>query len=221
MGALEKWAENFVSERNDTIEETQLRTKLVPPRPPTETTVRRYLQLDNRLFILGFNGTLTASVERKGDQYQETELTMHPEYKQPLTERDSDPKTTVVVISGSVRPVLDRNFNEYDTWLSAKNGIFLNPSEGEWVTIMPEQLNIEGGTTSSMFLTTLQIKHLDHILKNGKLHLYGFTDIHFKDNKLGTCCSISGHCQFLIRQLKFPEGVNLLSVVGFVADIWY
>jgi len=37
-----------------------------------------------------------------------------------------------------------------------------------------------------MFLTTLQIEHLDHILKNVKLHLYGFTDIHFKDNKLGT-----------------------------------
>ena len=82
---------------------------------------------------MGFNETLTASVERKGDQYQ------------PLTECDSDPKTTVFVISGSVRPVLDRNFNEYDPWLAAENEIFLNPSEGEWVTIMPKQLNIEGG----------------------------------------------------------------------------
>ena len=68
-------------------------------------------------------------------------------HKQPLTKRDNDPKTTVVVISGSVRPVLDQNFNEYDTWVAAENGIFLNSSEGEWVTIMPEQLNIEGGTT--------------------------------------------------------------------------
>jgi len=28
-----------------------------------------------------------------------------------------------------------------------------------------------------MFLTTSQIEHLDHILKKGKLHLYGVTDI--------------------------------------------
>jgi len=61
-----------------------------------------------------------------------------------------------------------------------------------------------------MFLTTLQIEHLDHILKNEKLHLYGFTDIHFKDNKLGTCYSISRQSQFLMRQLKLFERVNLL-----------
>ena len=33
---------------------------------------------------------------------------MHPELKQPLAELCSDPKTTVVVLSGSGRPVLDQ-----------------------------------------------------------------------------------------------------------------
>lgn len=116
--------------------------------------------------LQGFNGTLTVPVERKGDQYQETELTMHPELKQPLAELCSDPKTTVVVLSGSGRPVLDQvilltlpsslwttwsnvnlsllqNFKEYDIWLAAENGMFLNPSKGEWMTTMPEQLNME------------------------------------------------------------------------------
>ncbi|QCE10205.1 alpha,alpha-trehalose-phosphate synthase [UDP-forming] 1 isoform X1 [Vigna unguiculata] len=139
----QEWAETFVSELNDTIDEAQLRTKQVPPRLPMETAVERYLQSNNRLIILGFNGTLTVPVERKGDQYQETELTVHPELKQPLAELCSDPKTTVVVLSGSGRPVLDQNFKEYDIWLAAENGMFLNPSKGEWMTTMPEQLNME------------------------------------------------------------------------------
>lgn len=94
------------------------------------------------------------------------ELTVHPELKQPLTELCSDPKTTVVVLSGSGRSVLDevilstllpslgttrssfnllllQNFKEYDMWLAAENGMFLNPSKGEWMTTMPEQLNME------------------------------------------------------------------------------
>ncbi|RDX98537.1 Alpha,alpha-trehalose-phosphate synthase [UDP-forming] 1, partial [Mucuna pruriens] len=139
----QEWAETFVSELNDTVVEAQLRTKQVPPQLPTTTAIQRYLQSNNRLLILGFNGTLTEPVERKGDQYKEMELTVHPELKQPLAKLCSDLKTTVVVLSGSGRTVLDENFKEYDIWLAAENGMFLNPSKGEWMTTMPEQLNME------------------------------------------------------------------------------
>lgn len=57
--------------------------------------------------LQGFNGTLTEPVEREGDRFKERELTVHPELKQPLAELCSDPKTTVVVLSGSCRTVLD------------------------------------------------------------------------------------------------------------------
>ncbi|KAH1222952.1 Alpha,alpha-trehalose-phosphate synthase [UDP-forming] 1 [Glycine max] len=139
----QEWAETFVSELNDTVVEAQIRTNQVPPRLPTETAVECYLQSNNRLLILGFNGTLTEPIEREGDRFKERELTVHPELKQPLAELCSDPKTTVVVLSGSCRTVLDENFKEYDIWLAAENGMFLNPSKGEWMTTMPEQLNME------------------------------------------------------------------------------
>lgn len=94
------------------------------------------------------------------------ELSVHPELKLPLTKLCSDPNTTVVVLSGSDRTILDevilytllpslqitrstsnlsllQNFKEYDTWLAAENGMFLNSSNGEWMTTMPEQLNME------------------------------------------------------------------------------
>ncbi|GAU38680.1 hypothetical protein TSUD_54280 [Trifolium subterraneum] len=139
----QEWAETFVSELNDTVVEAQLRTKQAPPRLPTPKAIQQYLKSTNRLLILGFNGTLTEPVERKGDQLKEMELSVHPELKQPLTQLCRDPNTTVVVLSGSGRTLLDENFREYNTWLAAENGMFLNPSNGEWMTTMPEQLNME------------------------------------------------------------------------------
>ncbi|KEH17194.1 putative alpha,alpha-trehalose-phosphate synthase (UDP-forming) [Medicago truncatula] len=139
----QEWAGTFVSELNDTVIEAQLRTRQVPPRLPTEIAIRRYLDSTNRLLILGFNGTLTEPVEKTGDQIKEMELKVHPKLRQPLKALCSDPNTTVVVLSGSGRKVLDDNFKEYDMWLVAENGMFLQPSKGEWMTTMPEHLNME------------------------------------------------------------------------------
>ncbi|KAL5066309.1 hypothetical protein RYX36_028046, partial [Vicia faba] len=61
-----EWAETFVSELNDTVVEAQLRTKQVPPWLPADKAIEQYLTSTNRLLILGFNGTLTEPVERKG-----------------------------------------------------------------------------------------------------------------------------------------------------------
>lgn len=58
----------------------------------------------------GFNATLTEPVDtpgRRGDQIKEMDLKLHPELKEPLTALCSDLKTTVVVLSGSDRNILD------------------------------------------------------------------------------------------------------------------
>ncbi|KAI3947905.1 hypothetical protein MKX01_034570 [Papaver californicum] len=141
------WAETFVSELNDTIVEAQLRMRQVPPILPVKVAVERYLQSRNRLLILGFNSTLTEPVDtpgrRGGDQIKEMELKLHPDLKEPLKNLCSDPKTTIVVVSGSDRSVLDENFGDYDMWLAAENGMFLRPTNGDWMTTMPEHLNMD------------------------------------------------------------------------------
>ncbi|OWM81475.1 hypothetical protein CDL15_Pgr007513 [Punica granatum] len=142
----QEWAETFVSELNDTVVETQLRTRQVPPPLPAGDAIQRYLQSTNRLLILGFNATLTEPVDtpgQRGDQIKEMDLKLHPELKEPLTALCSDPKTTVVVLSGSNRSVLDDNFGDYNMWLAAENGMFLRLTKGEWMTTMPEHLNME------------------------------------------------------------------------------
>lgn len=59
----------------------------------------------------GFNSTLTEPVEssgrRGGDQIKEMELKLHPDLKGPLKALCEDEHTTVIVLSGSDRSVLD------------------------------------------------------------------------------------------------------------------
>lgn len=36
-----------------------------------------------------------------------------------------------------------QNFGEYHMWLAAENGMFLRRTEGDWMTTMPEHLNMD------------------------------------------------------------------------------
>ncbi|KAF2305366.1 hypothetical protein GH714_004299 [Hevea brasiliensis] len=142
----QEWAAMFVSELNDTIVEAQLRTRKVLPLLPIKVAVEQYMQSNNRLLILGFNATLTEpadSLGRRGGQIREMELRLHPELKEPLKKLCDDQKTTTVVLSGSDRTILDENFGEYNMWLAAENGMFLRLTSGEWMTTMPENLNMD------------------------------------------------------------------------------
>ncbi|AQK94791.1 trehalose-6-phosphate synthase1 [Zea mays] len=141
------WAETFVFELNDTVAEALLRTRQVPPGLPSQMAIQQYLRSKNRLLILGFNSTLTEPVEssgrRGGDQIKEMELKLHPDLKGPLRALCEDERTTVIVLSGSDRSVLDENFGEFKMWLAAEHGMFLRPTYGEWMTTMPEHLNMD------------------------------------------------------------------------------
>lgn len=62
--------------------------------------------------LQGFNATLTEPVDAlgRGGQIRELELKLHPNLKEPLKRLSNDPKTTIVVLSGSGRAVLDKVF---------------------------------------------------------------------------------------------------------------
>ncbi|KAG4999978.1 hypothetical protein JHK87_021050 [Glycine soja] len=141
----QEWAATFVSELNDTIVEAQLRTRQVPPLLPNKVAVDCYSKSNNRLIILGFNATLNEPVDALGraGQIRELEHKLHSNTKEPLKKLSDDPKTTIVVLSGSGRAVLDKNFSEFNMWLAAENGMFLRHTSSEWMTTMPENLNMD------------------------------------------------------------------------------
>ncbi|XP_039004559.1 alpha,alpha-trehalose-phosphate synthase [UDP-forming] 1-like isoform X2 [Hibiscus syriacus] len=174
----QEWAATFVSELNDTIVEAQLRTRQIPPPLPIEIAVDRYSQSNNRLLILGFNATLTEPVDtlgRKGCQIKEMEPKLHQDLREPLKKLCDDPKTTILVLSGSDRSVLDDNFGDFSLWLAAENGMFLRATKGDWMTTMPENLNMEWGDSVQMLSS--------------------------EDFKLGICCSIFGQARSLMHLL--------------------
>ncbi|KAM7265326.1 hypothetical protein ACFE04_003009 [Oxalis oulophora] len=132
------WAETFVREFNVTVVEAQLRTRQAPSDLSETNAIERYQQSNNRLLILGFNSTLSEPVDT---QVNEKYLKLHPALQQPLTELCNDPKTTVVVLSGSTMASLEENFSEYNMWLAAENGLFLRTTKKDWKITMPEHLN--------------------------------------------------------------------------------
>ncbi|KAH9534724.1 hypothetical protein CY35_17G019300 [Sphagnum magellanicum] len=141
------WADTFVSELNDTIVEAELRTLHVPPTLPAQQAVTKFQDSKNRLLILGFSGTITAQVEaprRRGpDQIKEMKLQLNPGLRDALTTLCSDLNTIIVILSGSERTLLDEAFAEFDLWLAAENGMFLRHTHGDWMTTMPEHLNMD------------------------------------------------------------------------------
>ncbi|KAG5041038.1 hypothetical protein JHK82_013144 [Glycine max] len=154
----QEWAATFVSELNDTIVEAQLRTRQVPPLLPNKVAVDCYSKSNNRLIILGFNATLNEPVGRAG-QIRELELKLHPNMKEPLKKLTDDPKTTIVVLSGSSRAVLDKNFSEFNMWLAAENGMFLRrTSNVEFGRIQARDLlqHLWTGPISNAYLDVVQ-----------------------------------------------------------------
>ncbi|KAL7590846.1 hypothetical protein Lser_V15G32456 [Lactuca serriola] len=139
------WAETFISELNDMVVEAQLRTTQIPPLLQTEHAIERYMRSNNRLLILGFNVTLTEPVntDRRVDQFKEMESKLHPELKEPLKRLSNDPKTTVVVLSGSHRSVLDKNFDEYNIWLAAEHGVFVRTGNKKWLQNLAENIHMD------------------------------------------------------------------------------
>uniref|UniRef100_A0A2P2MBQ6 alpha,alpha-trehalose-phosphate synthase (UDP-forming) n=1 Tax=Rhizophora mucronata TaxID=61149 RepID=A0A2P2MBQ6_RHIMU len=110
----QEWAATFVSELNDTVVEAQLRTKQVLPLLPTRAAVDRFIKSSNRLLILGYNTTLTEPVDalgRRDGQIKDLEPRLHPDLREPLKKLCDDHRTSVVVISGSKRAVLDNVFS--------------------------------------------------------------------------------------------------------------
>nr|GEX57736.1 alpha,alpha-trehalose-phosphate synthase [UDP-forming] 1-like [Tanacetum cinerariifolium] len=142
----QEWAETFVSELNDTVVEAELRTTQIPPLLQTERAIDRYHSSNNRLLILGFNATITEPVnapDRRIDQFKEMELNLHPELKKPLKKLCDDPKTTVVVMSGSHRSVLDQNFEDFNIWLAAEHGVFLRTANKKWIQNLTDNINLD------------------------------------------------------------------------------
>ncbi|KAE8804668.1 Alpha,alpha-trehalose-phosphate synthase [Hordeum vulgare] len=131
------WAENYVWALNAATIKAPLGTGKSVGLPIKEAA-KQYVQSKSRLLILGFNATLTEQVQsferRATDQNGNTTLKLNPGLKGSLKTLCDSEDTTVIVVSGHGKSVLDENFGEFKMWLSAENGVFLRQTGEDWTT---------------------------------------------------------------------------------------
>ncbi|KAL0659869.1 hypothetical protein Bca4012_080454 [Brassica carinata] len=141
--STQQWADDFMNKLNEVTSKAEQETGKAPHELPQHDVVQQYSKSKNRLLILGFYGTLTKPNKNQERRDEGMNLELHPQLQERLKALCSDPKTTVVVLSRSEKSVLDQNFGEHDMWLAAENGMFLRHTAGEWVTKMPENMNLK------------------------------------------------------------------------------
>ncbi len=148
------WADTFVSELNDTHVEAELRTKRIPPALQPASVARAFAGASERLLMLGFNSTLTATVEAPRRQRQQFDqikslITLHPAAEAALARLAADPSTTLCIVSGSDRARLEEFFGTLRAWLVAENGVFIRGPEHA------------GGPPGVGWVTTAENAHLE------------------------------------------------------------
>ncbi|KAM3400321.1 hypothetical protein ACQJBY_005296 [Aegilops geniculata] len=144
------WAENYVCDLHNATSKAPLPAIHTAVLPIGEAAAQ-YGQSNNRLLILGFNATLTGQIQFV-EGGTDIELKLNPELKQPLKTLCDNENTTVVVVSGYGRSILDENFADYKLWLAAENGMFLRQPGEEWITMRYEQEEISwAGSVKKVF----------------------------------------------------------------------
>ncbi|WOL11113.1 alpha,alpha-trehalose-phosphate synthase [Canna indica] len=182
----QKWAETFLRALTDTAMKAQsIIRQEVPLLLPAQTAIQQYLQSKNRLLILGFNATMTESIESPGRTGSDEikELKLHPDLRGPLATLCNDAQTTVVVLSGSDRNILDKNFGGYNMWLAAENGMFLRHTSGDWMKIISRvPLNMDWAVSAvpvfELFTRRTPRSYYDH-RDTSIVWDYKHADLHF------------------------------------------
>ncbi|GLC47635.1 hypothetical protein PLESTB_000009400 [Pleodorina starrii] len=129
------WADTFITELNDTHIEADLRMRHTPPPLDVQEVVRAYQCSKRRLVVLGYNATLTTSVEAPRlpkRQFEQVKALakVNPRVMQSVCELCTDPANVVVIFSGSETSKLDEVFGHLPVWLAAENGVYVRPPAG-------------------------------------------------------------------------------------------
>ena len=125
---IQHWAENFVAELQTQEQEHELLTLAHPSALPLKDVCDSYRTAGKRLIILGLLGTLL-----NFSAFKEMEPIDDTLWKDLLA-LSSDPRNTVVVVSGRERALVSQWLGDLPVWIFAENGIYyrLGTRSAEW-----------------------------------------------------------------------------------------
>eukprot|EP00210_Caulerpa_lentillifera_P001463 g1404.t1 len=136
------WAETFITELNDCQIEARLRNRQTPPVLTLDILVPGIQESQLRLFVLGYNATLTTHLEaprqfRRHYDQMKSLARVNPKTMQSVRDLCSNPENTVVIFSGSECSKMEELFSDMPVWLIAENGVYLKPpitvADSTWI----------------------------------------------------------------------------------------
>lgn len=95
--------------------------------------INSYMSSNRRLFVLGYNATLTTTMteaprqNRRQFELMKALARVNPVVIKSIRELCNDPSNTVIIFSGSECAKMDEHFGGLPVWLIAENGVFLKP----------------------------------------------------------------------------------------------
>eukprot|EP00803_Ostreobium_quekettii_P004213 evm.model.scf_496.3 EVM.evm.TU.scf_496.3 scf_496:10894-17245(+) len=142
----QSWADNFITELNDTHIEADLRDRQAPPQLRTSSVVHAFNDSCRRLIVLGYNATLTTAVEapkqpRKHYDQMKALARVNPSTIKCIRALCYNPGNVVVIFSGSECAKLQEQFGQLPVWLVAENGVYMRPpsvahgATAEWLPV--------------------------------------------------------------------------------------
>ncbi len=133
---VKRWAHDFIKslEGVKQLQESTLTKKITKKR--TERIVKAYREAENRILFLDYDGSLAWFKKNPEDARPDTEL------YSILRNLSSDPRNTLVIISGRDKETLERWFHdEYQIHFVAEHGVWNREPGSEW--FMNDQIDNE------------------------------------------------------------------------------
>jgi len=135
---IQNWAENFVTELQTQEQDHELLSLNVPTPLPTASVIEAYKSAGRRLIILGLLDTL---IDFEAFKSMEP---IDDEAWKDLAILASDPRNTVVVITGRERALVGQWLGDLPVWIAAENGVYYRMSgtrSAEWQSEYAENLD--------------------------------------------------------------------------------
>ena len=130
------WADDFVTDLlTQEQDHEELRKPLAEPTPlPTSAMLDAYKSSSKRLIVLGVLGTLIDYEAFRGMQ------PLNDDLFRDLQALSSDPRNTVVVMSGRERALVTQCIGDLPVWIVAENGLYhrLGGRGAEWGCMLPD-----------------------------------------------------------------------------------
>ncbi|KAJ0558417.1 putative alpha,alpha-trehalose-phosphate synthase (UDP-forming) [Helianthus annuus] len=157
----------------------------------------------------------------KGNHHLKAFLAQGFELEQPLKRLCDDPTSTVVIISGSQRCILEKNFEDYNVWLAVEHGVFIRTADKNGSQNLTN--NIHTDWIASVKFSSISLRELHGLtVSSTRRQLFGVISVqvyllnHLRTGPISNASVdiVQGERSVEIRVNGVSKGVGIHDILG-------